>query len=397
MVREIHVVSSGVLWLRVLILSLTGLILFLWLLVPGSSSTIKNTISITTSNHASAGTLAERQVDFWRSLLPVLESAAPNCPSPKRNGTTGAIGFDAANPPERPVRIEMLDTDILQMRDAHSQFLQKIRETPGLRPVYVPKTRGIVYAAGGKYLPVFAIGLRMLRRTGSQLPVELFLKDKTEYEPRICNEVLPVLNAKCVVLADILESAVSNSTKVEVANYQLKAFAMLFSSFEDIVWIDADCFPLHKPENLLDSEPYTGTGMFDPIEEYKAHKHKNTKPPRSNAPQINHLARPRAFFIHAHFPKFNPATVFSNTSETKPTYKPDGSDSRAWLVDEDTIKAFGYDAEKAYWEEIKWVACNLENEFQSWKDKTGICNRVNQYWNNVFGGEQPDELNLWSM
>ncbi|KMU79426.1 hypothetical protein CISG_07857 [Coccidioides immitis RMSCC 3703] len=483
--------NASALSTRVLILSLTGLILFLWLLVPGSSSTIKNTISITTSNHASAGTLAERQVDFWRSLLPVLESAAPNCPSPKRNGTTGAIGFDAANPPERPVRIEMLDTDILQMRDAHSQFLQKIRETPGLRPVYVPKTRGIVYAAGGKYLPVFAIGLRMLRRTGSQLPVELFLKDKTEYEPRICNEVLPVLNAKCVVLADILESAVSNSTKVEVANYQLKAFAMLFSSFEDIVWIDADCFPLHKPENLLDSEPYTGTGMvtwpdfwistvspqyylisqlpvppislrassetgefliskknhqltlllatyynyygpshyfsllsqgapgegdketfvqaasaagepfytvsepvkpighrkedgqiagsamvqFDPIEEYKALKHKNTKPPRSNAPQINHLARPRAFFIHAHFPKFNPATVFSNTSETKPTYKPDGSDSRAWLVDEDTIKAFGYDAEKAYWEEIKWVACNLENEFQSWKDKTGICNR----------------------
>ncbi|WEW59020.1 mannosyltransferase [Emydomyces testavorans] len=500
---------------RGIVLSFAGLLFLVWLLFPATPSTIKNNLFYTSSSHTSFESLTERQIAFWKSLLPVLESAAPNCPSPKRNGTTGAIGFDATNPPERPVRIEMPDTDILKMRDAHSQFLQRIEKSAELRPVYVPKTRGVVYAAGGKYLPIFVIGLRMLRRTGSKLPVELFLKDATEYEPSICNEVLPSLNAKCVVLSHILGSAVPNLTKVEVANYQLKVFAMLFSSFEEIVWIDADCFPLHKPEILLDAEPYKSTGMviwpdfwistvspqyylisqlpvpaiglrassetgefliskknhhltlllatyynyygpshyfsllsqgapgegdketfiqaasaahepfytvsepvqpvghrkengdiagsamvqYDPAEEYKAlnqnpmqtHPHSNSLQPVTNP------TRPRAFFIHAHFPKFNPATVFSNTSETKPTYKPDGSDGRAWLVAEDTIKRFGYDAEQAYWEEIKWVACNLEEQFQSWQGKTGICQRVTQYWTNVFEGEHPDDLKLWGV
>lgn len=493
---------------RGLLLSVAGLFLLLWFLFP---SAIKDNLpSRGPTNHASTQSLIERQIAFWKAFLPVLESAAPNCPSPKRNGTTGAIGFEDPLP-ERPVRIEMPDTDILKMRDAHSNFLRKIRDTPDLRSVYIPKTRGIVYAAGGKYLPIFVIGLRMLRRTGSLLPVELFLKDDSEYEPIICKEVLPSLNAKCVVLSTVLGAAVSNSTKVDVANYQLKVFAMLFSSFEEIVWVDADCFPLHKPELLLDSEPYKGTGMviwpdfwistvspqyylisqlsvppislrassetgefliskknhqltlllatyynyygpshyfsllsqgapgegdketfvqaasaadepfytvsepvqpvghrkengeiagsamiqFDPHEEYKALK--QLKNPHSNPSKSDEKtrARPRAFFVHAHFPKFNPATVFDNTTETKPTYKPDGSYGRAWVVDEDTVKRFGYDAERAYWEEIQWVACNLEDKFVSWKGETGICERVKQYWFEVFSHPSSTELHMW--
>lgn len=503
--------NASALSTRGLLLSVAGLLLLLWFLFP---SAIRDNLPSRPTNHASAQSLTERQITFWKSFLPVLESAAPNCPTPYRNGTTGAIGFDEDPLPERPVRIEMPDTDILKMRDAHSHFLQKIQETPKLRSVYIPKTRGMVYAAGGKYLPIFVIGLRMLRRTGSLLPVELFLKDETEYEPIICKEVLPSLNAKCVVLSTILGAAVSNSTKVAVANYQLKVFAMLFSSFEEIVWVDADCFPLHKPELLLDSEPYKGTGMviwpdfwistvspqyylisqldvppislrassetgefliskknhqvtlllatyynyygpshyfsllsqgapgegdketfvqaasaanepfytvsepvrpvghrkedggiagsamiqFDPHEEYKTLRSKrHIKAPRSDPRQSdnNDHSRPRAFFIHAHFPKFNPATVFANTSETKPTYKPDGSYGRAWLVDEDTVKRFGYDAERAYWEEIKWVACNLEDKFVSWKGETGICARMKQYWSEAFEGPNAQDLHLW--
>ena len=78
-------------------------------------------------------------------------------------------------------------------------------------------------------------------------------------------------------------------------------------------------------------------------------------------------------------------------SETTPTIKEDGSDSRAWTAPEDVLKRFGYDIERNYWEEIKWVSCNLEDKFKTWKEQSGICERVESYWRNVFAEPHDDD------
>ncbi|PGH34037.1 alpha 1,2-mannosyltransferase [[Emmonsia] crescens] len=465
-----------------------------------------------------AQSLQARQIKFWQTLLPILQRNAPDCPSPERDGKVGAIGFNAADPPPRPSLISMPDADVLKMEQAHTRFLQQAKASPNLKPVAIPRSRGVVYTAGGPYLPVLVSSLRMLRRTGSNLPVELFLKDHTEYESSICDQVIPSLNGRCVVLSDILSATTiptsgGEKPKVEIAHYQLKIFAMLFSSFEEIVWLDADCFPLHKPEEHLDSYPFKLSGMvtwpdfwistvsplyynisqqpippmelrassetgqmllskkthqttlllsayynyygpshyfpllsqgapgegdketflqaasaagepfyatsesvtaighvkgddgndiagsamvqFDPSGEY--HNYQLSVTNQHNKNNIP-ITPPRVSFIHAHFPKFNPATVFDLSHETKPTYRPDGSDGRAWLVARDTLVRFGYDVERAYWEEILWVACELEGKFRSWKGREGICERVRRYWGNVFGGEAGDVdgvLGIW--
>lgn len=56
--------------------------------------------------------------------------------------------------------------------------------------LHIPGTKGIVSTAGGTY-PILVISLRMLRRTGSTLPIEIFLADEDEYEEYICDVVLP--------------------------------------------------------------------------------------------------------------------------------------------------------------------------------------------------------------
>ncbi|EEH48267.1 uncharacterized protein PADG_04351 [Paracoccidioides brasiliensis Pb18] len=491
-----------------------------------------------------ARSIQARQIKFWQTFLPILHKNGPDCPSPERSGSVPATGFNAEEPPPRPSLVSMPEANVLKMQQAHTAFLQQTKSSPDLKPVFIPNSRGAVYTAGGKYLPVFVISLRMLRRTGSNLPVELFLKDHDEYESSVCDEVIPSLNGRCIVLSDILGSAVPDSndsnkhqasrnsngnknTKVEIGHYQLKIFAMLFSSFEEIVWIDADCFPLHKPEELLDSPPFKLTGMvtwpdfwissvsplyyniskqpippmglrassetgqillskkthpttlllstyynyygpshyfallsqgapgegdketflqaasaagepfyatsapvaaighlkangtliagsamvqFDPAGEYGnrqislTNKNKNNESNskgdhgRSSRRPVKPINPPRVSFIHANFPKFNPATVFDETFETKPTYRPDGSDGRAWVVARDTIARFGYDVERTFWEEILWVACEQGGKFKSWEGKQGICERVRKYWGNVFGVEGKDEdgvLGLW--
>ena len=46
----------------------------------------------------------------------------------------------------------------------------------------------------------------------------------------------------------------------QLKGYQIKPFALLASSFEDIMLIDADNFPLQKPEHLFDNSIYNTIG-----------------------------------------------------------------------------------------------------------------------------------------
>lgn len=335
----------------------------------------------------------------------------------------------------------------------------------------------------------------MLRRVGSTLPVEVYVKDSGEHEKHICEDILPGLNARCLILADVVG-------KEAIAHYQLKAFAVLFSSFEEVIWMDADAFPLYKPEEVFDADPFKSTGLVtwpdfwassvspayfalsqqpeppmsarqssetgvfmvskkthlvtlllasyynyygpshyfrllsqggpgegdketflqaasavgepfyavservsaighalpdklsgsamaqsDPVQDYILTSQDKW---RVQDPEV--AKAPRVFFIHAHFPKFNPGeNVFGMKWETAPTLRPDGTDGRAWTAPEDSIRRFGYDAEKAYWEEIKWVSCNPQIEFRTWADKPKICAKVENYWQNVFSEPHLDD------
>ena len=61
--------------------------------------------------------------------------------------------------------------------------------------------------AGSSQLPVLLTSLRMLRRTGCTLPVEIYLGSTTDYDHQLCDEILPGLNACCFVVEDVLVQA----------------------------------------------------------------------------------------------------------------------------------------------------------------------------------------------
>ncbi|KAL4901602.1 hypothetical protein BDW74DRAFT_71412 [Aspergillus multicolor] len=452
--------------------------------------------SVIVPNSAFEVPLAERQNVFWKAFKPILEANAPNCPPPSHEEDAESIHFNATTEEVRPDLTFMDEAGVSAMRDAHARFVHDIQDTKPLKPVHAPGTRGLVSTAGGQYFPVFLATLRMLRRTGSNLPVEVYMKDAGEYEENICEEVLPKLNARCLILSDVVG-------KDCIEHYQLKVFAVLFSSFEEVVWMDADCFPLHEPELLLDSDLFKSIGMImwpdfwqssvsplyfqisDQPEapmngrqtteagvffiskkthlrtlllsayyNYYGPSHyfrllsqggpgegdKETflqaasaiKEPfyavSERVQAVGHPApdglsgsamaqsdpisdqsllsqgllrvldpsvadAPRIFFIHANYPKFNPGgNIWGTEFETAPTVRPDGSDGRAWIVPEDVVQRFGYDAEKAYWEELKFISCDPDVEFQTWVSKDETCHKVEQYWDNVFAQPHDDDF-----
>ncbi|KAI9930814.1 hypothetical protein MW887_011572 [Aspergillus wentii] len=467
-------VSQSQLRRRILLVALALVAITIWSLCQSPS---KQNESSTSAN-----------ANFWKQFQPLLTAYAPNCDPPTKFGDAPYQGFDPFSTKQPPSMLQMPPQDVAQMKSAHGQFVDAISSNPPALP-YKQGTRGIVSTAGGSYLPVLVISLRMLRKTGSTLPMEVFLADWTEYEGYICNVVLPSLNAKCVVLSEILDGVPGSKSNIE--KYQYKPFAMLFSSFEEILFLDADAFPLKQPELVFSSEPFKSNGLItfpdfwgttvsplyyeissqqqpapnlrqasesgeifisrkshlktlllctyynfygpsyyysllsqgaagegdketfiaaatimnepfyqvsepihalgrhtkdgfagstmvqsSPIDDYALTKKGVWRVKGDTAPA------PSPFFIHANYPKFNPATIFVKNG---PAVREDGSYTRAWTAPEDVVAMFDSDVEKLFWTEINWTACALEEKIISWKGESGICDRVEEYWKTMFG------------
>lgn len=147
--------------------------------------------------------------------------------------------------------LETTPKQTLDLMEAHSGYIKAVKEK---LPRYTPKkkrSRGIVTVGGGSYFPALMVSLRLLRRTGTAMPVEVFIP-KEEYEEKMCEEVLPTLNAACRTFPE---------TGGKISHYQYKVFAIILSSFEDVLWLDADNFPLHDAAYLFTSTPFQKTGM----------------------------------------------------------------------------------------------------------------------------------------
>lgn len=426
--------------------------------------------------------------DFWKAFHGYLMRYAPGADPIIEYTKAPTEGFNAKDPKTRPEYLVVAEDDVEAMKEAHMGFVSAVTSSPP-QLQYIPGTKGLVSTAGGSYLPVLVISLRMLRRTGSVLPMEVFLADEHEYEEYICDVVLPSLNAKCILLSRILDAA-----PAKIEKYQYKPFAMLFSSFEEILFLDADAFALNDPDEIFRSELFRTKGLvtwpdfwassvspifyeivgttappmnlrqstesgelfvskkthlhtlllatyynywgpshyypllsqgaagegdketfiaaatamneqfyqvsesicalghrkegglagsamaqFNPIEDFANTRQGLWRVRGDEAPA------PGVFFIHANFPKFNPATVFDQ-HEVNPAFNDDGSYTRAWTIPDEVVARFSaeVDIEKAFWKEILWTACELEGKFESWEGVDMICEKTRRYWQSVF-------------
>ena len=220
--------------------------------------TISQKLSPWHSRNQLDATNPRAHVQSWIRLSALLEKHKPPCSGPERLSPAEVTFFNTNNHTALPELLKMPAEDVLSMKQAHEAFVSGVEAQPDPLFTYSPGSRGIVTTAGGRYLPVVIISIRMLRRSASKLPIEVFLLSNDEYESFACETILPSLGAKCIVLNDVLRSATLSSG---MSRFALKSFALAFSSFEDNLFLDADCFPLRDPDILLTSEPFTSRGL----------------------------------------------------------------------------------------------------------------------------------------
>lgn len=189
-------------------------------------------------------------VPFWKDLAAELEAARPKCPPvsvEKGEMSDHDKKWEPLEKKERPDRLNLSEEDEAELMRKHRQMRLAAKRLGPALPT--GKDIGIVTTGGLKLFPVLLVSLRMLRRTGCTLPVEVFLGDQAEYDQvaSVCDHVLPNLNARCRTVGEIY----SQATVAPPEHFQFKVLAILFSSFTEVLFLDADAFPAHDPTPLF--------------------------------------------------------------------------------------------------------------------------------------------------
>ncbi|GFF77520.1 alpha-1,3-mannosyltransferase MNT2 [Aspergillus udagawae] len=117
--------------------------------------------------------------------------------------------------------------------------------------------RGLVFSAGDNQAPFLFASIPAIRQLGCDLPIEvMYLGDQDlSQDMREQLEALPGVTTR-----DLSQMVDDNGWKL--AGWAGKPFAILFSSFREAIFIDADSLFLQNPEILFEDEAYRKTGAL---------------------------------------------------------------------------------------------------------------------------------------
>lgn len=157
------------------------------------------------------------------------------------------------------------DDMFLDLKHSHHYFVNHIPDSYSLNTY---SGEGIVFIGGGKFSWLSLLSIENIRSAGSKLPIEVMIPEPDEYEPQLCEEILPKLNAKCLLLYEVFPDITSNlksksyAKNFKLTGYQYKSLSLLASTFEKVLFLDSDNISVLNPDVLFYSEPFTSSGMI---------------------------------------------------------------------------------------------------------------------------------------
>ena len=144
-----------------------------------------------------------------------------------------------------------------------ASFKEKMPKWEDYKSIY--SGQGYVMTTGSEYMKrVFPVGIMMAQKFGSRLPIEIWCKDQVEYETTapIVEDMAAKLDMQitCKRFSDFID--IKEFPNNYLANYLMKSLSMMLSSFEEVIFLDADSVPAQLPDVLLNSEQYRKTGLM---------------------------------------------------------------------------------------------------------------------------------------
>ena len=119
--------------------------------------------------------------------------------------------------------------------------------------------RGIVTCAGGPdYFVCAWVMLNMLRKQGCSAPIECWYLGPEEMDEEMTTLLSP-LGVRCIDASEVMRRYPVRQPPHR-RGWQLKPYSIIHSSFEEVIFIDADNVPIVDPTSFFSSAAYQETG-----------------------------------------------------------------------------------------------------------------------------------------
>ena len=166
-------------------------------------------------------------------------------------------------------------TALKEVQLAHISILDDLLEKTYFPPKTYEHERGIVVGAGGaKYFGCGFACFHILRKLGCELPVEFWYLDEYEMDNNMKN-ICDIFGIKHVNATQYCKD--HNINPRILAGWELKPLSTLYSSFKEVLYLDADNIPAKDPTYLFDLPQYRELGaIFWP--DLSPHKRKEWLP-----------------------------------------------------------------------------------------------------------------------
>jgi hypothetical protein len=118
------------------------------------------------------------------------------------------------------------------------------------------RDRGIVFTASDVYILPLIMTIKSLRWLGCQLPIEVLHFGDEDLSPASKRRLVELTGVVVRDMSFMLGSG------LELAGWGLKPFALLLSSFQEVILMDADAFVFRDPTCLFSEPGYEETGAL---------------------------------------------------------------------------------------------------------------------------------------
>jgi hypothetical protein len=131
------------------------------------------------------------------------------------------------------------------MREAHLLLTERFLATMPPYPAGRFAGRGAVLCGGGAYEAGAYVACRMLRHVGWEHPIQVWHRGAAE----------PVSERlRCLAGVEVVDAEAhsARASRRVLGGWESKLFAVLHSPFEEVLYLDADCYPVYNPDECFE-------------------------------------------------------------------------------------------------------------------------------------------------
>lgn len=147
-----------------------------------------------------------------------------------------------------------------EISKSHKEFISYLRQNWDY-PKHFYNGNGIVIGGGGKYsLQAYAV-ISVIRQLKTSLPIEVLIPSSVAQDQPFCELLKHKFDdVKCIYLQDIFDDEFLKTHEFHA--FQYKSLALMASSFQNVLLLDADNFPLKNIDDIFDNELFDNNGMI---------------------------------------------------------------------------------------------------------------------------------------